>query len=156
MRGWLAALCLVACADAESTAPSSRCLSGASWELGLSGSPEMSPGRPCLSCHGPDGDPHFTAAGTVFEALDEPDDCNGAAGVTVEIEDAEGAIATTTTNAAGNFFFTAETTFVLPIIARVIRGDVVRTMPRFVHATSCNDCHTQTGALGAPGRVVAP
>lgn len=154
MRSAALTLVLFACAKGESTAPEPRC-SGASWDGGALGSPEMSPGRPCLGCHGAAGEPSFTAAGTVFEALDEPDDCSGAAGVTVEIEDADGMVATTTSNAAGNFYFTDET-FVLPVIARVIRGGAVRTMPRFVHGTDCNGCHTQTGSLGAPGRVLAP
>ena len=157
MRGWWL-LFVASCAandDSTSTSDDMACLSGQTWKLGLLGSPQMNPGRPCLDCHGPADRPTFTAAGTVFDAFDEPDDCFGAANVTVEVEDAAGKIVSTTTNNAGNFFFEDEP-FELPVIARVIRDGSIRTMPRFVFSANCNDCHTSTGKLGAPGRILAP
>lgn len=156
MRRALCLLLLFGCAGEESTsAEEDACISGQRWELGLLGAEEMSPGRPCLDCHGPDGSPTFSAAGTVFDAFDEADDCYGAAGVTVEIEDGTGKIVTAETNDAGNFFIEDEP-LELPIIATVRRGGEVRLMPRFVHSRNCNDCHSVTGKLGAPGRVLAP
>jgi hypothetical protein len=150
------ALC-VSCSDDEPPPEPepNPCLSGEQWELGLLGSPEMQPGLPCLDCHDPSHTDTFTAAGTVYDAFDEPDGCYGVGRVTVEVEDATGKVATATTNAAGNFFFEGEV-FELPIIARVIRDGEIRTMPRFVFGTNCNDCHSQEGKLGAPGRVRAP
>ncbi len=153
---WVPLLVFAACADADTTAPTDdACDGGQAWELGLLGSEEMNPGEPCLSCHGADATPSFAAAGTVFDTFDAADDCYGAAEVTVEVEDATGLIVTTTTNAAGNFYF-EDVSLTLPIIARVSRNGETRTMPRFVHATDCNDCHSQTGKFGAPGRVRAP
>ncbi len=153
---WLLALCIgCGATDDMVDEDAETCSSGQRWTFGTVGSPEMNPGQPCLDCHGQADTQTFTAAGTVFNTLNEDDDCFGAANVTVEIEDATTRVVTTTTNRAGNFFVEGEL-FELPVIARIIANGEVRTMPRFVHSTNCNDCHTATGQLGAPGRVLAP
>jgi hypothetical protein len=125
------------------------------WELGDAASPDMSPGKPCVGCHLSNGGPPLAAAGTVFASLGAEDDCYGVAGLTVEIEDAAGTVHTVSTGPSGNFQLEGDP-LVLPIIARVIDGDRQRWMPRYVHATDCNGCHTRQGAEGAPGRILAP
>ena len=60
------------------------------------GGPLMSPGQNCLACHG------FTAAGTVYGSATAGSG-SGLAGVTVELTDANQAVVTLTSNAAGNF-----------------------------------------------------
>jgi hypothetical protein len=140
-----------ACGDEETSVVASPCFAGAAWELGDTPSPEMSPGEPCLGCHD-----DFAAAGTVFEALHDPDDCLGAAGVTVEIEDADRVVASVVTNASGNFFVPGKDSLRLPVIARVLRDGELLLMPRYVQSGDCNDCHTQNGRLSAPGRIHPP
>jgi len=63
------------------------------------------PGQPCLVCHSEDfspGDDVFQVAGTIYLTPTSPD---GLAGVTVEVTDAAGRVATATTNRVGNFMF---------------------------------------------------
>jgi hypothetical protein len=142
---------LAACGSDETAPPASPCASGAAWEGGeLTPSAEMNPGQPCLGCHD-----DFAAAGTIYDALHEPDDCFGAGGITVEIEDADGKVVSRVTNAAGNFFVAGDT-LRLPVIARVHRGGEVVSMPRFVQSADCNDCHSRAGKLTAPGRILPP
>lgn len=134
------------------------CASGRFWTLGDEGDKKMHPGVACMECHlaerrrGEDA-PSYTAAGTVFPTLREPDDCNGASAATIEIIDANGKIVTLTSNSAGNFYTRAALT--MPIRARVTSGDVVREMLTPVNSGDCNSCHTQEGAENAPGRVVS-
>jgi len=40
--------------------------------------------------------------------------------------------------------------------ARVVRGDQERVMLSPQMDGDCNSCHTENGANGAPGRIVAP
>jgi hypothetical protein len=155
----LAALgCLAPGCDDETEAPAEPvCGSGARWELGAANSPDMSPGGACLACHVSNGGPPLAAAGTVFAAPHEADDCYGVAGLTVEIEDADQVVHTVETGPTGNFYLEGDPAMLaLPIIARVIRGDDIRLMPRYVHATDCNACHTVNGAQSAPGRILSP
>jgi hypothetical protein len=77
---------------------------------GVAPGPTHRPAQPCLTCHGGDGpaDAELSVAGTIFQtaAPDSPP----LAGATVTVFDATqladgGAPRSTTTNAAGNFFF---------------------------------------------------
>ncbi|MFL5320879.1 MAG: hypothetical protein ACJ790_14550, partial [Myxococcaceae bacterium] len=72
------------------TPPVSVCTSGAHWTSGNTGSASMNPGLACISCHQSRGAPTFSAAGTVYPTVREPNLCNGANGVTVQITDKNG------------------------------------------------------------------
>jgi mono/diheme cytochrome c family protein len=121
----------------------------------------MHPGGTCITCHATAeaGEaPQYTIAGTVYPTIREPTDCNGSNGVTAGIQvvvtDAAGRVLTLPVNTVGNFFTTAAVTF--PFHARVVRGTVERVMTAAQSTGNCNGCHTETGANGAPGRIVAP
>lgn len=72
------------------------------------GDAEHRPGQPCLICHGPGhvprppGEVQFQIAGTVFGAIDDPED-QGVAGVEVIVTDANGVVTTVESNRVGNF-----------------------------------------------------
>jgi hypothetical protein len=143
-----------------------RCTSNTFWTGGNEGSALMNPGRSCLSCHsgggggGEDGEgeaPTFTLAGTVYPSAHEPDLCNGANGTNgarVVIVDAANRTITLTPNAAGNFYYTGAVTF--PFHAKVTYQGRERIMTAAQSNGSCNACHTQNGANGAPGRILLP
>jgi len=121
----------------------------------------MHPGGTCITCHAngeADDAPRFTIAGTVYPTVREPNDCNGsngtAAGIQVVVTDAAGRVLTLPVNTAGNFSTTAAVTF--PFHAKVVRGGVERLMTAAQSSGNCNNCHTQAGANGAPGRIMAP
>jgi hypothetical protein len=131
------------------------CTTGAHWKLGDQRSPLMHPGVACIACHKSLFDaPPLTAAGTVYATGHEPDNCNGATGITIELTDSTGVTLTLTTNDAGNFYF--DTTISFPIHARLIANGATRAMMGAVTTADCNTCHTQFGAQGAPGRLVTP
>src|SRR5262245_2717683 len=82
-----------------------QCTSNGHWKFGNQRSPLMYPGEACIACHVTQFDtPRFSASGTVYATGHEPDNCNGATGVTVVITDASGAMVTLMTNDAGNYF----------------------------------------------------
>jgi hypothetical protein len=134
----------------------SACMSDSWWNRGNSGSPLMRPGGDCIGCHQDMGEgPRYTVAGTVYRELDEPDDCDGAMNVVVEIVDAKGDVWTQTVNSAGNFFM-KDSAMVFPVTTRVIEGDLERVMVAPIQTGNCASCHTADGTDGAPGRVIAP
>jgi hypothetical protein len=100
----------------------------------------------------------YTIAGTVYNTPHEPNDCQSNATsrgtTTVAVHDAAGRTITMTANAVGNFFSTSAVTF--PITAVVSRNGLQRAMTVGQTSANCNMCHTQTGANGAPGRILAP
>lgn len=119
------------------------------------GSPEMEPGKACLTCHSIRGGPVYQVAGTVYPTAHEPDECAGVnGGMDVEITDAKGVVTTVKVNAAGNFF--TSTKIAAPFHVKVKKGAAERAMATALTAGDCNTCHTATGANGAPGRVMAP
>ena len=134
------------------------CSSGTNWTQGNHESPLMHPGGECINCHTTSNEgPAFHIAGTVYPSVREPDDCNGAPNITVEVTDAQNKTITLTTNAAGNFFYeTNQGSFVAPYSAKVIAGGKERVMKQSVPSGDCNSCHTQDGKSGAPGRIYAP
>lgn len=132
------------------------CMSDSWWDRGNTGSSRMKPGGDCIGCHVDMGeDPRYTVAGTVSRELDEPDDCDGAMDVTVEVVDANGTVFRDETNSAGNFYL-RESSMRFPVRTRVIEGDAVRDMVAPIEHGNCADCHTAAGREGAPGRVLAP
>ena len=118
----------------------------------------MAPGRNCIACHsqgGGEGEgPQFTAAGTVMGGLNDRDMCMGTSGVTVEITTGTGSVISLTSNGAGNFF--TGNGIATPYQVRLVSGGRERKMIGAKTDTNCMNCHTEYGANGAPGRIVAP
>ncbi len=137
-----------------------QCSSGAWWNGGNEESALMHPGVDCIGCHrsGEGEGPRFAIAGTVMSAVDDVNDCLGVEGVTVEILDNNGVVAATMqSNAAGNFYArNGLAANRLPYTARVTSGGRTVAMATPQSDGNCLHCHTQSGANGAPGRIVAP
>jgi hypothetical protein len=135
------------------------CTSRQFWTGGDAGSVSMRPGAACFSCHDDIGR-GFLAAGTVYPTAHEPDDCSGidgtAEGTEVVLVGADGQSLTLAVNAAGNFRISAYAALALPFQARIRRQGKERAMPTPQTNGDCNFCHTERGAQGAPGRLVAP
>ena len=134
--------------------PSAECASGLRWAGGNAESSNMHPGGDCIGCHSSDEGPGFVVAGTVHEAFDEPIDCYGVPGVTVTITDATGRSVDLVTNEAGNFY--SNSALMMPIRVRLEHEGRERVMTNTQVTGACASCHTQTGANGAPGRILAP
>jgi hypothetical protein len=131
------------------------CTSGTTWR-GDKG-PMMNPGRACIDCHSQDEGPDFTIAGTIYPTAHEPDLCygaDGADGSQVVITGADGRVITLTPNGSGNFSYEGAVT--LPFRAKVVYMGRERVMAAPQTSGDCNSCHTQTGAMNAPGRVLLP
>jgi mono/diheme cytochrome c family protein len=144
---------------------SSVCSRGQEWTMGNVESPFMNPGMACKTCHAamkPFVNNRIQIGGTVYETGHEPDLCFGIDGVKdpmyVEITDATMKVTQLPVNEGGNFlwdsFQLGDVAF--PITAKVVRGDQERVMLASQMDGNCNDCHTENGANGAPGRIVAP
>jgi len=147
-----------------------QCSSGTTWTRGDKGSAQMHPGQACIACHakqggGEDEAPRFTIAGTVYPTAHEPNDCNGtstssAGALSVLITEANGKTHSLAVNAAGNFSYTGG--IATPYTAEVVAGSAVRAMAHTQTSGDCNGCHTvngssnTTGAVSAPGRIMAP
>jgi hypothetical protein len=131
---------------------SARCTSGVMWN-GVTGDQNMRPGEACPTCHS-----NYNLAGTLYPTGHEPNDCDGVDGLTegatVVVTDGTGNVITLYPNAAGNFY--TSVTFTPPFHAKVVLGGEERAMTSAQTSGSCNTCHTQTGADGAPGRVTLP
>jgi hypothetical protein len=113
----------------------------------LAAGPGMLPGRRCLTCHtsgGSAGDEALSAGGTVFGAK-KPATCNagGISGAVVELLKADGTVAaSTTTNAAGNFYFRQALAF--PLKARITQNGKSFEMPMPATSGDCASCHNGT------------
>lgn len=107
------------------------------------GSPTMRPGEDCLGCHDGQTATRFTAAGTVYSNASGTAAVSGA---TVVIAYGSGQSITTTTNSAGNFYFTQAFTY--PATVTVTGVGLNMSMPSAGYA-GCNYCHTG----GSTGRV---
>lgn len=117
----------------------------------------MQPGSSCASCHKSGSEANsFTIAGTVYKTAHEPTSCNGVSvsGATVVISGANGATLTLAVNAAGNFMSTQPVA--LPYQAKVVYAGGTLAMRTQQTVGDCNSCHTQSGASGAPGRIMLP
>lgn len=135
------------------------CTSGIFWLLGDLGSGYMNPGKPCRSCHQTRAPSKlYDFMGTVYPSPHEKDLCSSnVSGATVEILDGTGAVqATMITNLDGNFYGDALGAPRLPYTARITRNGQVSAMNTPQTSGDCNACHTEQGAMGAPGRLVAP
>ena len=137
------------------------CTSNRFWTLGDQKSPLMHPGGACVSCHSMSDGPPMALGGTVFPTAHEPIDCNGtSAGGTavVQITDAAGRVFTLPVNQAGNFHILAggSPAITMPFRAKIIAHGKERVMSAAQSTGDCNSCHTEAGANGAPGRIMAP
>ncbi|MEO8704135.1 MAG: carboxypeptidase-like regulatory domain-containing protein [Kofleriaceae bacterium] len=160
---WLALLISSACTNADGSGgddggtQDAVCSTGMRWTGGNSESPLMHPGADCIGCHTTMREgPRFIAAGTVFDALDEPTDCYGVPGVTVTLTDANGMSVSTTTNSAGNFFFKPQTNLVAPLHAKLAFEGRERAMVAGQSTGACATCHTDVPDETLPGRILAP
>lgn len=120
---------------------------------------QMRPGRACNACHAQSGGeaPQFSIAGTVYPTAHEPDNCVGvgSGAVQVVIMDTNGNTQLTlSTNSSGNF--DSRTAISTPYRAKVVANGKERVMSATQTDGDCNSCHTETGANGAPGRIMAP
>jgi mono/diheme cytochrome c family protein len=133
------------------------CSSNKNWTSGDAKSTQMRPGNACITCHAARGGPAFTVAGTIYQTAHEPNDCygkDGAGTLTVTLIDVNGGVITLKANAAGNFY--SEEELFPPLTVSVSDGTSYRTMNAPLTAGDCNSCHTEKGANGAPGRIMAP
>jgi hypothetical protein len=154
-QGWVdAGMHGGSCAVIDPFASEPVCTSGTFWDGGDEESPRMHPGLACLDCHTKDRGPRYALAGTVFPSAHEPDDCNGAGSVKVEIIGADGKSITMTANSAGNFY--SKNTVTFPYTARITKDGRERVMATPADSGDCNACHTQAGDEAAPGRILAP
>lgn len=121
---------------------------------GGEGSPTMSPGQDCLSCHSLNGaaqEATFSAGGTVFGAPDAAETA-GLSGATVTITDAQGQAHFFKTNSAGNFYAKVYLATPLQKAAIDFNGKHLE-MAAPPPSGACNSCHTAPGQNGAPGRL---
>ncbi len=134
----------------------SVCTSGTTYRSGYG--MRMHPGNACVSCHSAGGGPEFSLAGTVYPTAHEPDDCYGVNGPRVSarivITDARGAVTNIPVNAYGNF--AAPAGIAMPYTAKVVVGTKERRMRGAQTNGDCNSCHSESGASGAPGRILMP
>jgi mono/diheme cytochrome c family protein len=147
--------CTGGAAAPTSYATPSVCTSGKTWRNGDDGSPNMHPGGACLTCHASRGGPSYKIAGTVYPTAHEPNDCDGVAtALTVVVTGADGVSTSLPVNSVGNFY--SRSAVVAPFHVKVTDGTKERAMTQAVTAGDCNSCHTEQGANGAPGRIMAP
>ncbi|MCA9601680.1 MAG: hypothetical protein KC417_06640 [Myxococcales bacterium] len=145
---------------ADPFAAPAQCSSGQFWTNGNEGSSRMNPGRACIACHTTKvGAPKLAIAGTVFPTAHEPDTCFAPAsqGAQIHITDANGQTVTLQANSAGNFgMFEGPSPLAVPYTAKVEFNGRTRSMRHTQTSGDCNSCHTQSGANGAPGRILLP
>jgi hypothetical protein len=124
----------------------------------------MKPGEACQSCHvllGQATGQVFDVSGTVYLTAHEPNDCNGVnvSGANVVITDATGASTSLAVNSAGNFDHNdlfGLAAFKAPFHASVQYDGRTRRMLSPITSGDCNSCHTETGTMSAPGRIMLP
>jgi mono/diheme cytochrome c family protein len=159
--GASAGTCITASAEGGTPMPDPyatpvQCSSGVTTML-REGS-RMRPGDTCVSCHAQSGGeaPMFSIGGTVYNTAHEPTNCNGVnvAGASVVITDANNKTFTISVNSAGNFYTSAPVA--TPFHAKVLYGGAERAMSAAQTSGDCDSCHTESGANGAPGRIMLP
>jgi hypothetical protein len=131
------------------------CTSKTMWTRGNNGS--MRPGEACNACHSLGEGPLFALGGTVYPTAHEPDDCNGGTVATmarVVITGADGQMITLTPNGAGNFSY--QGALAKPYSAKLTYMGRERAMIATQSSGDCNGCHTEAGAMMAPGRIMLP
>jgi hypothetical protein len=133
------------------------CTSNTMWTMGTRGSNSMEPGQACIACHSKGEGPRFSLGGTVYPTAHEPDNCNGGPltqMARVVITGADGMTLTLTPNSAGNFSY--QGAVATPYTAKVTYMGRERAMIEKQTSGDCNACHTEMGAMMAPGRIMLP
>jgi hypothetical protein len=148
-------LLLAGCEDEGGSVADSRCASGERWSGGDAESPLMHPGRDCVACHARGEGPRYVVSGTVYDALDEPDECFGVADVAVQLIGADGKTVELHSNDAGNFAH-GKLDLALPYTTRLVYEGRERRMTTPQTELDCASCHGATGKNGAPGRILVP
>jgi hypothetical protein len=162
MRGWYRgvampaaivalAVCVDACVDTTHD-DQVQALGGEA--AGVAPGPDHRPGQPCLVCHGGEGpaSASFSVAGTVYAVFmgSAP-----AVGARVRIEDINGSVYVSLTNAAGNFYVVPrdwQPTY--PIQMQVSLGAATHQMLTHVGRDgSCASCHQSLVSPDSPGPV---
>jgi hypothetical protein len=120
---------------------------------GVAPGPMHRAGQPCLVCHsGGAANPEMSVGGTVYQVrgADAP-----LAGASVELIDANGSIATATTNAVGNFYIEpSRWQPAFPLQVNVSFGEVTATMNSIIGRDgSCATCHADPPSRISAGRV---
>jgi hypothetical protein len=123
---------------------------------GVPQGPLHRPGQPCIVCHdGEFGDPSaFSMAGTVF--LNANSLTPAAVGATVTLQSADGTTVSTTTNEAGNFYFTPDAyTPKYPVhVTQITLGSTSILMHSHIGGNgSCAWCHADPAGPNSPGHV---
>jgi hypothetical protein len=116
--------------------------------------PSMQPGADCMSCHNASHEFSWTAAGTVYRALDAARD-QGVPGAEVELTDADGKTVVMQTTESGNFYTAEPLRF--PLHSTVRHDGFSLSMPIPTPVGSCNSCHAWPPPTPAdPGRLLVP
>lgn len=128
------------------------------WTRGDRESQLMHPGRDCIECHAERHEgPRYTVAGTVFQNVDDEDDCRGIPAVVIDILDSGGNVAfSMTSNSVGNFHSSERLSAIGRYTARVTYDGRSAEMTTPQTDGACNHCHTAVGIEDAPGRILVP
>ncbi len=149
------------------------CASGQTWTQGTQGSESMEPGLACISCHrgmnfngqNPTATSKLNRAysfmGTAFGGVHDKNLCKSPppVGGKIEIIDKNGVVTLTinVTNPSGNFRSNSLiNTVAMPYTARITANGRTATMVTPQTLGDCNQCHTEQGLQGAPGRIYWP
>ncbi|MGH7438805.1 MAG: hypothetical protein ACRENE_24220 [Polyangiaceae bacterium] len=122
---------------------------------GVPQGPLHRPGQPCLVCHGGQGpaSSQFSTGGTVYT---NNTSTTPASGVTVTVEDINGSVGTTPSNAAGNFYIPSGTwSPTYPTLPSVTApGSVPQAMTSHVGRDgSCAHCHSDPASPTSAGHI---
>jgi len=184
LQGWITAGTPAgSCGTGDGGVAALTCASGSMWTRGNSESFEMNPGLACVSCHlgnnfgnqNPNhvrqvGEAYFFM-GTAYPGLNEQNTCNAhpPAGVNIQIIGPDGGVFTelVPSPTSGNFasdgyagFSTGRSMYnspvPVPFTVRITANNKTLTMTTPTTNGDCNQCHTERGLNGAPGRVTWP
>ena len=121
---------------------------------GVPQGPLHRPGQPCLVCHGGQGpaSAQFSTGGTVYTSNTS---MTPASGVTITVEDINGSVGTTQSNAAGNFYIPSGTwSPTYPTLPSVTLGNTTQSMTSHVGRDgSCAHCHTDPASPTSAGHI---
>jgi hypothetical protein len=125
------------------------------------------PGEMCNDCHANSGGAAgvFVLAGTVFPTGHAPDDClptpeqaADLTGATVVITDSNNQVLRIAVGPNGDFQYWDGVlpAVAFPVTAKLVYQGKERAMVTPQMSGECNGCHTEQGAMSAPGRIALP
>jgi hypothetical protein len=113
------------------------------------------PGQPCLVCHGGQGpaSAQFSVGGTVY--MFQTSKQTPATGATVQVEDINGSVGTSTVNTAGNFYIpSSQWQPTYPTLPKVTLGNMPQSMTTHVgREGSCAKCHSDPTSPISAGHI---